>query len=245
MLIFSWNCRGLRNDSTVLALKSFLRATNPSIVFLSETKATSTASSFHITTLGFNNYAFVGSSGYKGLSGGLWVLWTDDVCVNIVSKTASRRRLMLILGPCCVFTVRQIPQNIGSFREDIIQFGATHSEPWCCIGDFNAIYDFSEKEGGRPFESTNMDSFREMISTTGLIDLGYAGPAYTWINNQASHSHIRQRLDRVLASPDWCFKFQHTAVNHLPRLGSDQSPILLNTMRILQRYIPSFKFEAH
>ncbi|OVA20440.1 Reverse transcriptase zinc-binding domain [Macleaya cordata] len=59
--------------------------------------------------------------------------------------------------------------------------------------------------------------------------MGFSGPAYTWCNKRALHSHIRERLDRVLATPSWCLTFKDAHVTHLPRLSSDHAPILLNT----------------
>lgn len=53
-MILSWNCRGLRNDPTICTLKSFLRASSPSIVFLFETRCSSTVANSVAIELGFD-----------------------------------------------------------------------------------------------------------------------------------------------------------------------------------------------
>jgi hypothetical protein len=42
----------------------------------------------------------------------------------------------------------------------------------------------------------------------GLFDLGFSGPAYTWINMRFSSTPIFERLDRCLANAEWCVRIR-------------------------------------
>lgn len=49
-------------------------------------------------------------------------------------------------------------------------------------GDFNAVRSPWEKEGGNSLPEQEFIEFTDFINYYGLIDLGYAGPTYTWSN---------------------------------------------------------------
>lgn len=60
-----------------------------------------------------------------------------------------------------------------------------------------------------------------------LRDLGFRGSTFTWQRGNDSESLIRERLDRFLASEDWCGLFSHSLVRNYPIYKSDHTPILL------------------
>ncbi|KAJ6799570.1 uncharacterized protein M6B38_206310 [Iris pallida] len=82
-----------------------------------------------------------------------------------------------------------------------------------------------------------------MINQCGLIDLGFDGPAYTWSNGRSPQFLIQERLDRVLANPDWSHLHPLASVSVLPRINSDHAPILLNTHKRSPYRRRSLKFE--
>lgn len=97
----------------------------------------------------------------------------------------------------------------------------------CVMGDFNAIAEMHEKYGGNPNFNANNKNFKDFLFETGLIDLGYKGPAYTWTNGQDPATEIFERLDRIVVTASWTQQFPMANVNHLPRVHSDHAPILL------------------
>jgi endonuclease/exonuclease/phosphatase family metal-dependent hydrolase len=73
-----------------------------------------------------------------------------------------------------------------------------------------------------------MAGFREMVDVCGLCDLGYRGVAWTFEKKVSGGSFCRTRLDRALASPEWCARFPTVEVQHLEVFASsDHLPILL------------------
>lgn len=89
-------------------------------------------------------------------------------------------------------------------------------EAWLCLGDFNEIIDQSEKFGGEIHSATQMDRFRTTILDYNLWDLGFCRSKYTWHNKQYSGNFIKERLDRTLATPQWCLHFLNASVEVLP-----------------------------
>lgn len=100
---------------------------------------------------------------------------------------------------------------------------------WLIMGDFNAITSQRDKAGGRPFSVSPQDRFYGLRLGFGLIDLGFSGGPFTWSNRRHGDRLIRERLDRGVASPQWCVQFLRAVVRHFPRTVSDHSPFLLNT----------------
>ena len=78
------------------------------------------------------------------------------------------------------------------------------------------------------------------LKQCGFFDLGFSGPAYTWINRRFSSNPVFERLDRCLANAEWCDFFPNTNVFNLPIILSDHGPILVSKFR---RPRLTFKFE--
>ncbi|XP_073101452.1 uncharacterized protein [Elaeis guineensis] len=106
--------------------------------------------------------------------------------------------------------------------------GMDFGYPMLLIGDFNVITDSTEKRGGRGFNADiEVREFRNFVNSSSLIDLGFSGSAFTWCNNRFGHARVWERLDRALANDGWINYFPDSIVTHLPRIGSDHCPLLL------------------
>ncbi|XP_019241851.1 PREDICTED: uncharacterized protein LOC109221873 [Nicotiana attenuata] len=99
--------------------------------------------------------------------------------------------------------------------------------PWLVGGDFNVIWDEEEKFGGLPVHINEVDDFRHCINTCNLSDLGFKGSIFTWWNGRAEEDCIFKRLDRCLANSEFQQTFPGLEVQHLPKIGSDHSPMQL------------------
>ncbi|PKU78483.1 hypothetical protein MA16_Dca024704 [Dendrobium catenatum] len=66
----------------------------------------------------------------------------------------------------------------------------------------------------------------DFMAANELIDLGFSGPSFTWINNKDAGSRISSRLDMFLISSSILDAFQELRVSHLTRIASDHCPIL-------------------
>lgn len=79
MIILSWNYRGLRNRRAVQVLANLVRQKGPTILFLKDTKLSLQEMQTICTELNFHGMEVVP---IMGRSGGLALLWMNDVVVH-------------------------------------------------------------------------------------------------------------------------------------------------------------------
>ncbi|CAN1820416.1 hypothetical protein LINPERHAP1_LOCUS29088 [Linum perenne] len=89
------------------------------------------------------------------------------------------------------------------------------------MGDFNALIDGSEKEGGLPLRNESTEPFKDFISANELMDLGFTGQRYTWTNFHVGNGNIKERLDKSLCTQSWRRKFDTAYLFHEPMIESD------------------------
>lgn len=85
MICLCWKVRGLGNPRTFGALKRLIKRVSPGMVFLSETKLYSSKADRIKEVLGFCGGFGVASN---GRSGGLLLLWSEEVDVVVTSYSA-------------------------------------------------------------------------------------------------------------------------------------------------------------
>lgn len=90
-----------------------------------------------------------------------------------------------------------------------------------------------------------MQSFREVLHDCALMDIESNGCAFTWMNHREGDDLVKERLDRVLCNWNWRIFFPEAEVFALPAVGSDHSPLVLNTEARLPSKGKTFKFEAY
>lgn len=100
---------------------------------------------------------------------------------------------------------------------------------WVTTGDYNSVLSREGVANNTRFSLNRSAGFSSWIFREGLIDLGYKGPKFTWSRGTETSNYKAARLDRALCNIDWKFKFLEAEVTHLPRVSSDQSPILITT----------------
>jgi hypothetical protein len=69
--------------------------------------------------------------------------------------------------------------------------------------------------------------FRDAVDVCGLQDLGYEGNMWMYKKKVDGGSYCQVRLDRALATPEWCDRFPNVVFCHLTAAASDHCPILL------------------
>lgn len=114
------------------------------------------------------------------------------------------------------------------------------SYPIILGGDFNLTRSDSDKSNGNVNHSTSF-LFNDWINKGGLMEISVANRKYTWCNNQ--EDPIYSTIDRVFVSPSWDAMFPLSILRALPRIGSDHTPIVLDTMarRVTSPNCPDLK----
>nr|XP_048336943.1 uncharacterized protein LOC107411956 [Ziziphus jujuba var. spinosa] len=214
------------NDSNVSPLKVRLKDLG---LFLIETKSSIGKMEKLVKGLPFDNHTVVEAD---NRAGGLALFWNSALGWTVMykSKWIIGVRTYLPNGTDCSSWFCYCPAEKAlrhSFWTELSEAISSGSEVWMCMGDFNDIIDQEEKIGGRKVTSKSNYFLRNFIANMGALDLGFCGTMYTWCNRRRGTANIRERLDRVLASPDWRILFPQAGVIHLPPAGSNHLPLKL------------------
>ena len=75
------------------------------------------------------------------------------------------------------------------------QLVAQFDKAWLCVGDFNEILWNHEKIRSYLRKESQMKAFENMLKDTGLEDLEFSGPCFTWERGRTVENVVRERLD--------------------------------------------------
>ena len=95
------------------------------------------------------------------------------------------------------------------------------------IGDFNEVFCGEDKFGGNQVNINRALEFKVVLDFCSFVDLGFAGPKYTWTNKRQLVDLILERIDRCFANLLWRVLYPEAVVTHLPRTYSNQHPVLI------------------
>jgi len=69
----------------------------------------------------------------------------------------------------------------------------TMNEPWCILGDFNAILDLANRVEGTPITMFETEDFCKWLNAYQLHDMRRFRAEFTWTNK-----HIWSKVDREI-----------------------------------------------
>ncbi|XP_019180350.1 PREDICTED: uncharacterized protein LOC109175534 [Ipomoea nil] len=237
------NCQGAASSSFRRTLKFLLRIHKP---FASlNLRCQGAKPMIFVLLLVFSDWCKVEAVGY---SGGIWLLWQDSIDIEIlythpqfvsfqVAENGSSPRLMsAVYGS----------PNLSLRKRLFSDLSGHHFYPqgsWLSFGDFNSVTSSNEVSNTEAFTASRCSDFNEWIFREGLVDLGFTGPSFTWTRGIDTPTFKGARLDRALCNVEWSLRFPNTTVNHLPRIRSNHSPLLISTASSsLRKSSYSFKF---
>lgn len=229
MSMLVWNCQGAASLKFFGVLKSFLRNHRPQVLVLVEPRISGAQADKVIKKIKYPRSHRVDAQGF---SGGIWLLWTDAVVVDILYSHTQFIHALIHWpdqGDHLTFSAVYGSPN-PSTREhlwtSLKALALTITTPWVLSGDFNATLLPSERQGGSVRRSLGCKSFIDFVTTHQLVDLGFSGPKFTWRRGTQF-----ARLDRALANTAYLSAFPNIAVQHLPKIQSDHRPLLITMHR--------------
>ena len=77
-----------------------------------------------------------------------------------------------------------------------------HRLPWLMMGGFNELLSCNDKLGGNPLNPRRVQMFKDCLDSCGMVDLGFHGPKFTWVNKSEVGHFIQERLNRGFANID-------------------------------------------
>lgn len=157
------------------------------------------------TLFGFNKYFCVLAI---GSSGGLLLLWKDDIDINVVVGNPFFINYLVCDNSVTDSCTQQLtfvyeppfPSMRPVFWDDLNLLGDSFTGPWLMAGDFNSVLSQKDKSGGKLVSSSSIGGFRGMVDKNALIDLGFVGHTFTWTNRSLRKSNIQERFDRCFAN---------------------------------------------
>ncbi|CAM8918528.1 unnamed protein product [Rhodiola kirilowii] len=244
MKLLIWNCRGLGSSSAVRALQDVIRSYRPLVVGLVESKSDCRRCEIVRVKLGFDCCFAVPA---RGRSGGLVLFWNNISEVDVVSYSGFHIDFLLhYKGSVHITLFYGNPRtNLRHKSWDLLRrLRGLINLPWCVVGDFNEICNYSETSSRNPSRRSYMEQFKEALLDCGLMDLGYRGAKFTYTNKRQGNDEIESRLDRAVGDDLWLEKFPNVSVDHLASHHSDHCPLLLSMDVIPETRSKVFRFEA-
>lgn len=228
--MLAWNCKGAGSRYALRHLLLLIRNHNSDIWMLFETRVGSDQAQVVLSKSHFNGLC---ASEALGFAEGIWILWDktkldlellsldDQIITAVVHPIGSHPWILSSLYASPWWCFRQELWRYLILLGEIIQLR------WLVMGDFNQILYDADKKGGRTSPMGPMVSFDHMLRHCALIDLGFSGPPFTWLNMRKRVANIQECLDRALGNRQWIVRFGTARVSHLPRSQSNHHPFLL------------------
>jgi exonuclease III len=127
------------------------------------------------------------------------------------------------------------------FLQEISARVAVSELPILMGGDFNLLRDAADKNNDR-VNWARMDAFNDNIANWGLREIPRTGARYTWTNKRLNP--VRCVLDRVFIAPELDTHFPLCSLVAETSLGSDHTPLILDTGQDIQCFSNRFFFES-
>lgn len=181
--MLAWNCRGLGSHPAVRILTDEVKSKNPTLVFLSETKASVSQMKGFQRKLELTQGISMPSD---GRSGGLAMIWREGVDVRFMSCSHSHIDVVVHgdgdARPWRAMGFYGDPDaSKRHISWELLETLKKQSMlPWVVFGDFNEIVHSDEKLGWLDRDAEQMRSFRECLGRCGLHNLGFVGQRFTW-----------------------------------------------------------------
>ena len=231
MKIISWNVRGAKKSQVLQEILFLKRTYKPQMIFLLETLVNQNHILQILPKMGFEHFDYVSPVNH---SGGLAVLWDNDLIYASVIRKDSRNIHMLVhdiqkqinVIISGAYAPAQVSQK-DEFWNSLLQMNEVIDLPWCLIGDFNELAAPSEKKGGTIYPPSKFLRLNRFFHHINASSAPFKGPAFTW--KSRIHSHlIYERLDRAIIRHDWLQHYPDTIVCHGSFSCSDHCPIILS-----------------
>ena len=114
------------------------------------------------------------------------------------------------------------------------------SGPSLIGGDFNLVRNSAEKNTGS-INQNWANLFNDWINKFSLMELVNAGRKFTWANNQ--DNLVMVTLDRIFITTCWDMLYPSSLVKSLARVGSDHTPLVVDTGTLTVPRQKQFRFE--
>ena len=165
-----WNCRELGIPGTVQELSRLVQEKDPLVLFVVESGLDKARLEVLRCQFHFSNKLVVPR---REQGGGLVMFWKQEAHVSI--KSFSHHHINAIIdegatNPWCLTGFYGAPETHRRHESwSLLQLlHGQYNLSWCCIGDFNELLSYEEKQGGPIRSHRQMQDFRKAIDFCAL-----------------------------------------------------------------------------
>ena len=183
-----WNCRGASKPSFQKRVREMVQKHNPTILVVMETRVGVNRAREITGRLPFDG---VIHSDAVGFASGIWVLWNSErVDVAHLASTEQEIHFTVKVRSSSViwlfFAVYASPRCAERhiLWNNLMNVAELHNMPWVIAGDFNEPLVNDDKFGGKAVSVNSSLLFKECLDKCSMMDIGFAGPRYTWTNRR-------------------------------------------------------------
>ena len=181
-----------------------------------------------------------------GVSGGLALFWKKSVRVNVIMSDKNMIDCLVNFGEfsfflSCIY-VEHATDGGSVVWEKLSRLGCGRKEPWCMVGDFNALRNNGEKYGGPTRPLSLFQPFADMLKTYSMEELGSRGKKFTW-GGMRWKKWIQCCLDRGFANESWSKIFPGSNQRFLEKRGSDHGPVFVSLRASSESFKGRFCFD--
>ncbi|XP_019155728.1 PREDICTED: uncharacterized protein LOC109152484 [Ipomoea nil] len=109
----------------------------------------------------------------------------------------------------------------------LLSLSKNHVDVENVIGDFSDLLYQSEKQGRVAHPENLFRRFGEALDDSSLVQLPTEGYPYTWERGSGTEAWVEERLDRVVATAEWCNLLEGARVVNLLTRTSDHSALFI------------------
>ncbi|GJX94037.1 cytochrome P450 [Tanacetum coccineum] len=213
-------------------VRNICRDNHVHFIGIQESKTTKEETSLIHSLWGNTNCGFV-TKNSVGSSGGILAIW-NDAMFKKHSAIVNEDGFIAIYGewvnfgmPCLMIIV-YAPQDMNAkcaLWNSLVDLIRNFQDMCIVLGDFNEVR-YATERIGLTFCKKGADFFNSFIYNAELIDLPMGGRRFTRMNKFATKLN---KLDRILVSRQFTFKWKNAQLITLPRDVSDHCPLLLKS----------------
>ncbi|XP_062118958.1 uncharacterized protein LOC133832663 [Humulus lupulus] len=123
-----------------------------------------------------------------------------------------------------------------------LSFTHLPKKPWLIVGDFNVVFNFDDRAGGRTISVTEILDFNAWLAHTQMATLKSIGSNFTWSNKQDGGDRVYSKIDHVFINGDWIDALPNTIVEFQLDVHSDHCYCLIKTLKHGNLGIKPFQF---
>ncbi|XP_062103511.1 uncharacterized protein LOC133814585 [Humulus lupulus] len=210
--LLCWNVRGLNSRNKQKSLYDFCRSNKIGLGAFLESKLRGSKIEDMMTSV-FRDWKFYS---IPIVEGRILLVWKEDLFkISIIGvEDQFIHCTVKIMGVMKPFFLTVIyGRNQLEERKRLWQALESQSllvQPWLVAGDFNAIFDFDDRIGGRSITDMEKEDACNWRANCLMSEIRRIGAQFTWSNKQKEGSQIFSKLDRVFSNEAWTDAFPNS-----------------------------------